>query len=88
MIFFIVSSLFLVVLQELVQIRQFLRSHLGEECCELVLPLVAMTKQSKLERGAVEHDKLNVEDCFLLLDIVGNFSVSVSNKTIKIYVNL
>ena len=65
-----------IVLEEGVQFIEVGRRDLKQQVGELILPLLAMAQDGKLQGRAVKQYKLDVEDGFLLLGIVSHLSVS------------
>ena len=66
------------------QLLEFCGGNLIQQVSELVLPLLTVSQDGKLEGRAVQQDELDVEDGLLCLHIVGHLSVSEGCKISKI----
>ena len=65
------------------QFVQLRRGDLVQQTRELVLPLLAVAEDRKLQRRAVEQHKLDVQDRLLDLHVVRDLRVSVKRRVSK-----
>lgn len=65
-----------VFLEKFVELFEAVDGDLTEQGGELVLPLLAVRQDGRLQGRAVKQHKLDVDDCLLCLYVVGHFGVS------------
>ena len=62
-------------LEEGVEVFEAGDGNLTQQCCELALPLLAVSQDGCLQGRAVQQNELDVEDGLLSLHIVGHLGV-------------